>query len=759
VPPQADASFRFFSRRVQPVLAKKGCMMVQCHSASMFHDYRLRGGSGGAFSYSATRRNYELSLLQLNIESEDVNASRLVRKNLYRPEVDAAGRGVAHRGGPLFEDFGADVASGARCDAANPPYDYENGKLDDIPGYCIVRRWLQLERDRVKPAPLSGIVYVRRPVAPAPNRVQDFDVYAPGAELRLARASLQAATGNVELGAGSQEIVLNAGCGLNRETADIRRPSVSWDGAKIAFAARSSAQEPLAIYEMNADGSNCQKHPEINAGPASGNGLLIHNFDPAYSPPDKAGIVRMVFASTRGNVRNEAYDYTGPQRTPADPSKPNSNIYVFEPNPGGGNRVRQLTFLLNMEREPAFMADGRVIITAEKRAPNFYQLALRRVNLDGGDYHPLFAQRGSVGFLQATSVVETTDRNFVAIFSDPGVPHNGGALGVINRSIGIDFQSGKPEDYPIDPSVIDPASPASPEPSFFLRSLRFPDGGATGRVGKGGGVYANPSPLPGGKVLVSYVEAPDAATHSGDYDLFVLDTISGQRVRLLGAAGAADVEAVAIYGRVSHGVFESTFDEPNGHTQIFEGKSEADLTFLNVPVLTSLLFQNTPTGRPLENDTPSFELFEDMPPPPDVTSMPAAGPNVVSDAYGKVYVRRRSLGNVPVLKDGSARVQIPGGLPFLFKLPDSKLSAERKWPRFQREAYVFAPGEYAHQSFRPGFFNSMCGQCHGALSGRNVDVSVLPDMLTQASRVMARGESGTNLNKPPAQRGPIVGAP
>ena len=39
-----DPGFDFFAHKVQPILVKKGCMMLQCHSAAMFHDYRLRGG-------------------------------------------------------------------------------------------------------------------------------------------------------------------------------------------------------------------------------------------------------------------------------------------------------------------------------------------------------------------------------------------------------------------------------------------------------------------------------------------------------------------------------------------------------------------------------------------------------------------------------------------------------------------------------------------------------------------------------------------
>jgi hypothetical protein len=55
----------------------------------MFHDYRLRGGSAGSFSLNTTMRELHVLVAQMSFESDDVNASRLVRKNLYRPEVFA----------------------------------------------------------------------------------------------------------------------------------------------------------------------------------------------------------------------------------------------------------------------------------------------------------------------------------------------------------------------------------------------------------------------------------------------------------------------------------------------------------------------------------------------------------------------------------------------------------------------------------------------------------------------------------------------
>ena len=619
----------------------------------------------------------------------------------------------------------------------------------------MLAEWLKREQAVFKLAPLSAVLYVRRPLGTV-TRPQDFDVYSPGADLRRAAVTLAAGVATVGV-----EKSLTAGCGLDVATADIRRPQVSWEGTKVTFAARTSAAEPLAVYEMNADGTGCAKHPEINTHPPSQNGLLVHDFDPTYAPPD-AGAPRIVFASTRGNLRNESYDYQGPQRAPADPTKPNANLYSWEPDPGkgGAHRVRQLTYLLNMERSPSFMSDGRLIFTAEKRAPGFYQLALRRMNLDGADYHPLYAQRGSIGYPEATEVVELADKNFVSIFRTPTTPHGGGTLGVVNRSLGIDFRSTNPADYPVDPGVLDPAQLQSPDPQFFLRSLRSPDPSSNAFPGQPTtGLYTSPAPLPDGQLLVSFGAASDPATFNGDYDIYVMTSTTGAKTKLLGEAGVADVDAVGVFARFLRPVFVSAADEPNAATFVDPAKSDAEVTVLDMRVLSSLLFQNTPTGRLVDPEMSTFTVYEDMPPPLETDSFEKGGANVVSDAFGRVYVRRRSLGPVALESDGSTRFALPGGLPIVLKLPDTKQSAERKLPRFQREAMVFAPGEFANQSFRADFFDALCGQCHGSLSGRQVDVALKPDFVTQASATLARNKAPFTLNKPPGQRGPIEGPP
>jgi hypothetical protein len=405
-----------------------------------------------------------------------------------------------------------------------------------------------------------------------------------------------------------------------------------------------------------------------------------------------------------------------------------------------------------MERLPSFMQDGRLIFTAEKRAPDFYQLALRRQNLDGGDYHPLYAQRGTIGFEQATYVAELADKNFVTVFSNPTAVHGAGVLGIFNRSIGVDFQSTTASDYVVDPSVITPNSASAPESDFFKHSLTLLSAD---------GSYTSPSPLPDGKMLVSFgTGAP--ASFGGDYDLYVLDPGTGAKTKLLGQAGTAEVEAVAVYPRTDKGVFTSAPDEPNGHTSVSPSllptqSAPADVTVLDMTVLASLLFQNTPTGRVVEPDLGSFDIYEDL--PPDVTSLSACGGYVACDAYGKVYVRRRLLGSVPVRPDGSAHFRIPGGLPIVLRLAEDSESQRLMLPRWQREEMTFLPGETAHQAFQAGFFDNLCAGCHGAVSGRPLDAALKPDFLTEASAVAAVTLPVSDYSGPPSTRGALVGPP
>jgi hypothetical protein len=734
-----EPGFALFAERVQPMLVKKGCMQLGCHSPTMGHDYRLRGGSAGHFGLPATRRNYELSLEQISLESSDPNASRLIRKNL--PPVTRGG--VVHRGGSLFAG-GGNVAD-CDLDAAL------TGELDEQDPYCVIAAWIARERDDRMPSDpgMTQIVYVKSPAGTGPASPQDFERFAPGADLLSVSATL--GSDGFPTPSGAPESLL-ARCGLSGAV-DVRRPSVSWDGQRIAFAARTAFDAPLRIYVIEGDG--CAVEPRIDAAPRDDRGALlpsnaelVHNFDPTFSPDG-----RIVFASTRGNVTNAAaFDYQGPQRSPADPSRLNANLYVAEGGSGGAGAIRQLTFLLDQELAPSFMLDGRLIFSVEKRSPGFYQLAGRRMNLDGGDYHPLFGQRASVGFDQLTDVVELSDRNLAAIFSARGAARGAGTLAIINRSLGIDQRSTSDADY-----VQNRAALSWPNEAFYQHSIRLPDAAATGALAATRGAYLSPSPLPNGRLLVSY--APDATELSriaGSFGLSVVDPVSGERREL-----ARDTDdllwPVAVYARGERPIFRSRIDEPNGATNVSTGDARrpfSEVTYLDLPLLSSLLFQNTRSGRPLPDSVGVVEFWEHLPPEAGVRDAASGGAFVTNDAFGPLYARRRSLGAVvPNSADGSARVRLPGGVPFNLALQVQLEGDAEPTLHHQREAMQFYPGETARQSFRRELFNGVCAGCHGSVSGLENDIATNPDILTRASEVVARDQDATELTA----RGTVAG--
>ena len=708
-----DEGLRYFANRVQPVLVRKGCMFLNCHSNAMFHDLRLRGGARGQFAEIATRRNHEMSKLMLALESEDPNAGRLIAKNLCPSDEDGGrGQGVRHRGGALFEDFGgcAERETQASVDKC-ADVDVDGGDLNEIPAYCVLARWHEIEREQmVAQGALDsagvprGVVWVERPADV--GGVLDFHEYRPGADLLWADASIDV-DGGLTLGAARS---LLGDCGLG-DGPDVRNPAVSWSGARVAFAARSSESEPLRLYELDPDSGDCAPIDGIAPGSDSAGGILMHDFDPSYAPDG-----RIVFASTRGYSGEGGFE--GPTRTPSSLA-PNANIYVRDSD----GSVRQLTYLLDQEVGPSFMADGRVLMTSEKRAEGFHQLAGRRQNLDGGDYHPLFAQRASIGFESATEIVELPNRNFAMVAAPIDTVDGGGAIVVVNRSIGPDQDDRDPDDR------------------AYVHSLAMP---AAGAFDGGTGAFRSPSPLPSGRLLAACdLAAGSLASGPHSYGLCELDEAGGEpRLLHMPGSGVA-VEPVAVYARPPVPVFKSRIDEANGSSRIVSDATDAIVHVTDLPVLATLLFANTREGRELDFRVGGVELLLPQPPPGDATGFGGLG-DVVEDDFGQFYQRFESLGSVMTFDDGSLRMQIPGGVPVTALLLDQAGDPLRfgdddifSGDMRQRESIQFYPGERAKQSIPRRLFNGLCGGCHGSISGRELDVVVDVDVLTSASRTLA----------------------
>ncbi len=208
--------------------------------------------------------------------------------------------------------------------------------------------------------------------------------------------------------------------------------------------------------------------------------------------------------------------------------------------------------------------------------------------------------------------MELADKNFAMILSDRGARHGAGTLAILNRSIGVDQGSANDADY-----LVDPAAKTYPNLDFYQRSLKIWDVAATGK-GATTGAYQGPSPLPDGRLLVSYAaSAADLGTFAGGFDIAVVDPVRELQdeptARSVLISGPQDeLWPVAVYAKQNLGVFQSRMDEANAATGIdstLGGRSQVSV--LDLPMLESLLFQNTRTGRQCRK-TASIEVWESL---------------------------------------------------------------------------------------------------------------------------------------------------
>lgn len=688
-------AFEYYASHVMPVLLKRGCAMPQCHSPQGFNDFRLRAGSRGFFSPLALRRNYDTTLHEfVSLDAADPNQSRILKKN-----ISTERGGIQHRAGvTLLDQLGGDGGGDpSLCPA---------GEEDQPTSYCTVVEWIRRERaaavaDGRVTAMADGdtlpVIYVDRPADP--DRVIDFATFRGGA--RLMRTDVTVGPGGrLSAGSGTATEIDLSDCGTFGDI-DVRRPEVSYDGTRMVFALRDGEADGLDLFESDLDGANCQQL--TTDGEGSADGVPIHNFDPVYVPDDplRAPGGAVVYASTRPGRSGRA-NVSPRYRLPA------SNLWRIAPD---GTDLGQMTFLNGSELHPAVMHNGQITMTTEKATADFYQLSGRRINWDLTDYHPLLAQRETVGFGQATFVREAPDRNFVMILSDPAAQFSGGALATFNRSLGP-FEASRQNEPGYAPAVVflDPAAAAAGK-------------------GPAAGAYRSPFPAPDGQVLVSYAAGTLDLTNASaavDYDLVLFDPVTRTRTTIAGGVGF-QVDGVIVQARALRRVFVNIPQLVFGGTNVGDaaGPDEAWAHFPDLPMLATLLTTNHRGGRDLDalqgGDT--LAVYR--------AAAPSAG------AAGETFQSWELLGTHALEADGSAFVRVPAGEPLILELRrgDTPLLT-------MTEEHQFGPGEQTSLGISRDFFDGVCGGCHGSIEGPELDVVVDPDALTGASVSLSRPQPG-----------------
>ena len=110
--------------------------------------------------------------------------------------------------------------------------------------------------------------------------------------------------------------------------------------------------------------------------------------------------------------------------------------------------------------------------------------------------------------------------------------------------------------------------------------------------------------------------------------------------------------------------------------------------------------------------------------------------------FSSSAIKRRNSGWV----SGMRAMRIRGGTPITLEVLAQLSGDSAPVPHFQREEMQFYPGEVVRQGFRRDLFDGLCGGCHGSVSGMENEIAVNPDILTQASDVIARDQPPTDLS-------------
>jgi hypothetical protein len=710
--PPGDTGRDFFEKNVQKVLLTRGCSFEACHSPQASNDFKLRSGSIGFFSAVALEKNYHLMKEEfMAMEFPDARRGRAVAKTIleFDDRVTGVG-GIAHRGGPVLETPGV-PADPATCQPFNPM---------TASAFCIVQEWVNIERGRygaqvtnmASGQPID-IVYVQRAAAPTTDRLQ-LDNGAIDAQLMAAGTTFGADSSVNSVGAGTATPI-HTGCAGLGATADIGPPDIAFDGTRVAFAARATANEGFSVYAVNVDGTGCVRVTQAMTDPS---GIKVHNFDPAWSPDG----THLVFASTRGKAGAKVSRKRG---------LPQSDIWRIAMNglsPSGN--AEQMTFLSNSEINPQFMREGRVTMTTEKASDGFYQLSGRRINWDLTDYHPLLAQRKdslyptpddltttrpSVGFSSAVDIRESSNGDFLLIVSDNmanganALPGGGGGLAIFNRSVGP-FESGRFE-------------------TGYVPSMRLiNETAATGRTGSASS-FRHPVSMPDGTIMVSFAQNAGTA----DFEIVSVSPTTGVRRTLVTGGGGSQVDAVLAYKYPPRKLYD------NRRQLVFGGDAgngdagRAILHMPDAPMVFTLLTGNLRRGRPLEafRTARKLAVYEELPCPSQPCPMNTNG----------IFQMRTLLGTADLRDDGSARVSLPSGKGLVFELQDGS----GKPIVTMGEEHQLGPGERISMGVKESLFNAVCGGCHGSISGRELDVAPTPDALTGASASLSQNASPSSV--------------
>lgn len=671
---------RFFATDVLPLLRDAGCFVASCHGPTSIAFTALHPPADpatGEFAVADVQANYATLRKFLHLGGDPL-LGRLVRKPLP-PEAG----GIAHRGGN-------DVFFTGRTEE-DPRARREVKALVD---------WTRREQADLAEGPpgqTTAIVFVRGPATPA--RLGDLDGFVPGSDLwRLSPPEPEAVAENLTAGA-------------HDGPADVRDPSVSHDGTRVAFAMRTGDDDCFHLYEMDFATRAIRARTQ-GACDLAGGGRLADRW-PAYGPDG-----RLYFASTRAGILREHADGL------------DADLWSVGDDPSDLVRV---TWTPSPELSPTFFSAGKtrgeIAFTVLRRLGDRFEGVLFRFPLCHDPAH-----HGEPEYHVHHGVTSGADAEYHArqlpdgreaiVLLDRDAAFEAGDLAILERSFGPDLVGGTH----VQPSV--------PDHRHAISAL---DAGA----------YRDPMPMPDGSILVAHAPGdvdpldPDAVAD------FRIERIALEEVRGVGPTIVSREvlsDAPGLWDTAPVPVWKRPLEEDPHPIAWTPGAPTGTIAYRHLRTLEAIFRNPTPTGGlPFPDGIAWVRLVESVDARPgdvvpvDPTEVLDGDPQATSVSNG-VHGPARILAELPALADTSFVYEVPSDVPFRIEA----LDADRMAIGAQQNRWIFVNGgETFPGGISEELFPQTCGPCHGSASGDPEDVVVTPDVVSSASITLATHE---NLN-------------
>jgi len=370
---------------------------------------------------------------------------------------------------------------------------------------------------------------------------------------------------------------------------------VSVDGGRILFAGQAAAGGDWNIYEMNLQ-SLTTRQVTRNAGNCR-SPIYTSSF---YTITEKEPWEQIAFVSTLAGQADERG--TGPA----------TSLYTCKLD---GSYLQRITYNLSSDLDPAIMADGRLAYAAWRRATFDDgvrgRLVVEGINTDGSDRAPLVPQP-SVQFQRMPCV--TAAGLLVFVEADPSA--GAGRLSCVSLR----------------------------RPLHTYRSITGPKDG----------LFSSPSPLPDGRILVSWRPADGSAS----FGLYRLDPATGHREQVFDDPRYHEIRARAVHAR----------PRPDGRSSAVEaGDPLAKLYCMSV-----YLTEFKDRAWLAAGSVKTLRVIEGVPAP----LVGRGKERSVRESLPQLAARR-ILAEVPLKQDGSFQLTVPASTPIQLQILDDQGMALR----------------------------------------------------------------------------------